>query len=68
MHATAIKNVNQRVSLAFQFGRSRLKQAFTDWKGGNDLYRAVQFMFATAVLVLYSRNVVSATIRTALGI
>jgi len=69
MHAmSALKNANQRVSLAFQFGWSRLTHALTDWKGHSDLYRAVQFMFATAVLVLYSRNTVSAVIRTALGI
>lgn len=69
MHAmSAIKNANQRVSLAFHFGRSRLTQALTDWKGHSDLYRTVQFMFATAVLVLYSKNIVSATIRTALGV
>ena len=69
MHAmSAIRSANQRFWLAFHFGKSRLTHALTYWKGGNDLYRAVQFIFATAVLVLYSRNVVSATIRTALGI
>jgi hypothetical protein len=69
MHATsAIRSTNQRFWLAFHFGKSRLRHALTYWKGGNDLYRAVQFMLATAVLVLCSRNVVSATIRTALGI
>jgi hypothetical protein len=69
MHVmSAIRNANQRLSFAFQFDWSRLTHALTDWKGHSDLYRAVQFMFATAVLVLYSRNVVSATIRTALGI
>jgi hypothetical protein len=65
---SAIRSANQRFWLAFHFGKSRLTHALTYWKGGNDLYRAVQFIFATAVLVLYSRNVVSATIRTALGI
>jgi hypothetical protein len=69
MHAmSALKNANQRVSLTFQFGWSRLTHALTDWKGHSDSYRAVQFMFATAFLVLYSRNTVSAVIRTALGI
>src|SRR5215469_974127 len=69
MHAmSAIRNANQRFWLAFHFGRSRLAHALTYGKGYSDLYRAVQFIFATAVLVLYSRNVVSATIRTALGI
>jgi hypothetical protein len=68
MHAMlAIRNASQRFSLAFHFGRSRLAHALT-WKGYSDLYRAVQFLFATAVLVLYSRNIVSATIRTALGV
>jgi len=69
MHAmSAIRNANQRLSLALHFGRSRLTQALTHWKGHSDLYRAVQFMFATAVLVLYSKNVVSATIRTGIGV
>ena len=63
-----IKKPRQRFSLAFHFGRSRLTDALTCWKGYSDLCHAVQFMFATAVLVLYSRNVVSATIRTALGV
>ena len=69
MHAmSAIRKANQRLAIAFHFGRSRLTHALTLWKGYSDLYRAVQFIFATAVLVLYSRNVVSATIRTALGV
>jgi hypothetical protein len=69
MHAmSAIRNANQRFSLAFQFCRSRLTHALTYWKGSSDLHRAVQFISATAILVLYSRNVVSATIRTALGV
>lgn len=69
MHAmSAIRSANQRLSRAFHFGKSRLAHALTYTKGYSDLYRAVQFIFATAVLVLYSRNVVSATIRTALGI
>src|ERR1700757_2540310 len=70
MHAmSAIRNaVNQRLSFAFRFGRSRLIDALTYWKGFSDLYRALQFTYATAVLVLYSRNFVSATIRTALGV
>jgi hypothetical protein len=65
---SAIRSRNQRFWLAFHFGKSRLTHALTYWQGGNYLYRTVQFMFATAVLVLYSNNVVSATIRTALGI
>jgi hypothetical protein len=69
MHAmSAIRSTNQRFWLAFHSGRSRLTHALTYWKGYSDLYRAVQFIFATAVLVLYSRNIVSATIRTALGV
>ena len=65
---SAIRNSNQRLSFAFQFGWSRLTHALTYWRGGYDLYRAVQFISATAILVLYSRNVVSATIRAALGV
>jgi len=66
---SAIRNaVDQRFSLAFRFGRSRLIDALTYWKGFSDLFRALQFTYATAVLVLYSRNFVSATIRTALGV
>jgi len=69
MHAmSAVRNANQRFSIALHFWRSRLTHALTYWKGYSDMYRAVQFIFATAVLVLYSRNVVSATIRTALGV
>jgi hypothetical protein len=69
MHAmSAIRNASHRFSIAFHFGRNRLTHALTCGKGYSDLYRAVQFIFATAVLVLYSRNVVSATIRTALGV
>jgi hypothetical protein len=65
---SAIRNASQIFSLAFRFGRSRLTQALTFWKEDSDLYRAVQFMFATAVLALYSKNIVSATIRAALGV
>ena len=69
MHAmSAIRNVNQRFSFVFHLGWSRLTHALTYWKGYSDLYRAVQFIFATVVLVLYSRNFVSATTRTALGV
>jgi len=70
MHAMpAIGNaVNQRFSLSFRFGRNRLIDALIYWKGFGDLCRALQFAYATAVLVLYSRNFVSATIRTALGV
>jgi len=69
MHAmSAIRNANQRLSLAFRFGRSRLTHALRHWKSYSDVYRAFQFIFATVVLVLYSRNFVSATIRTALGV
>lgn len=58
----------QRFFLAFHCGRRRLTDAFSYWKGFSDLYRVVQFIFATAVLVLYSRNFVSATIRMAMGV
>ena len=69
MHVlSAIRNTNQRFSIAFHFGRSRLRHALTYWKLYSDLYRAVQFMSATAVLVLYSKNIVSAAIRMALGV
>ena len=69
LHAmSATRNANHRFSLAFHFGRSRLTHALRYWKGYSDLYRALQFISATAVLVLYSRNIVSATIRTALGV
>jgi|SRR5215470_895680 len=69
MHAMlAVRNANQKFSRAFHFGRSRLTHALTCWKRYNDLYAAVQFIFATAVLVLYSKNIMSATIRTALGV
>ena len=69
MHAlSAIRNANQRLSVAFHSGRSRLTHALKYWKGYSDLYRAVQSIFATAILVFYSRNVVSATIRAALGV
>ena len=70
MHAmSAIRNAAyQRFSLAFHCGRRRLTDALNYWKGFSDLYRAAQFIFATAVLALYSRNFVSATIRTALGV
>ena len=65
---SAVRNANQRFVLAFHFGRSGLTHALRHWKGYSELYRAVQFIFATAVLVLYSRNIVSATIRAALGV
>jgi hypothetical protein len=69
MHAmSATKNaVNRRLLLTLHVGSSRLTHALTNWKGYRDLHRAAQFIFPTAVLVLYSRNFVSATIRTALG-
>jgi hypothetical protein len=65
---SAIRKANQKLSIALHFGVSRLTQALTDWKGHSDLYRALQFMLATAVLVLYSKNIVSAAVRTALGV
>ena len=65
---STIGTANQKFSLAFHFGKSRVTHALTYWKGYSDLYRAVQFIFATAVLVPYSRNIVSATIRTVLGL
>jgi hypothetical protein len=65
---SAIRNANRRLLIAFHFGRSRLTNALTYWKRYSDLYRAVHFAFATAILVLYSKNIVSATIRTALGV
>jgi len=69
MHAmSAIRSANHRLSLAFHFGKSRLAHALTYSKGYSDMYGAIQLVFATAVLVLYSRNIVSATIRTALGV
>jgi len=69
MHVpSAIKSANQRFSFAFHSGRSRLIQALTYWKGHRGLYRAGQFIFATTILGFYSRNCVSATIRTALGV
>src|SRR5215469_16545793 len=69
VHAkSAVRNANKRFVLAFHFGRSGLTHALRQWKGYSELYRAVQFIFATEVLVLYSRNIVSATIRAALGV
>src|SRR5215471_5250685 len=69
IHAmSAIRNASHRRSLAFHFGTSWLRHALTYRKGHSDLYRAVQSIFATVVLVLYSRNIVSAAIRTALGV
>ena len=64
---SATRNANQRFSQS-HFGRSRLTHTLRYWKVYSDLYRAFQFIFATVVLVLYSRNFVSATIRTALGV
>ena len=69
MHAmSGMRNANQRLQLAFHFVRGRLRQTLTYRMGDSDLIRAVQFMFATAVLVLHSKNIVSAAIRTALGV
>jgi len=65
---SAISSANQRCSLAFHSRRSCLIHAWTYWKWRNELCRAFQCMFATAVLVFYSRNIVAATIRTALGV
>ena len=69
VHAMAARRyAKQTLSLLFHFGRDRLTRALTNWNGHTDLYRAVQSVFATAILLLYSRNIVSATIRTALGV
>jgi len=69
MHVmSATRNASRRISLAFHFGTSRVTHALRYWKGYSDLSRVVQFIFATAVLVLYSRNIVSATIRAVLGV
>lgn len=51
VHAmSAIRNANQRISRAFHTGKNRLTHALTYWKGYSDLYHAVQFIFATAVI------------------
>jgi|SRR5215470_18396543 len=68
IHAGLAMGNARRFSIPFHFDRIRLTHALTYFDGYSDVYRAVQFIFATAVLVLYSKNIVSATIRTALGI
>jgi hypothetical protein len=70
MHAMSATETpqNRDFRLHSIIGKSRVKDALTYWKVYSDLYRALQFIFATAVLALYSRNFVSATIRTALGV
>ena len=51
VHAmSTMRNANQRISRAFHTGKNRLTHALTYWKGYSDLYRAVQFIFATAVI------------------
>jgi hypothetical protein len=55
MHAIpAIRSVvNQRFSLAFRFGRSRLMDALTCWKGFDDLYTQPRFsLFIRGTLCL----------------
>jgi len=65
---SAIRKANNRFWFAFHLGTRRLTHGLTFWKEYSHLYGAAQFILATAVLVLYSRNIVSATIRTALGV
>ena len=49
-------------------GRRGPADAFMSWKSRSIAYSALQFAVATAILVLYSRNIVSAMIRTVLGV
>lgn len=65
---SARRNVNHRFWLSLHFSRRRLTDALTCWKSHSTVYRAIQFTFATAVVVFHSRNIVCATIRTALGV
>ena len=69
MHAMpAPGSGTQRYTFGVHFGMSRLTDGLRNWKGHSVAYRAVQFGVATVVLVLYSRNIVSAAIRTVLGV
>jgi hypothetical protein len=65
---TALENGTQRYALGVHFGMSRLTRGLRNWKSHSVVYSAVQFGVATVVLVLYSRNIVSATIRLVLGV
>ena len=68
-HGTAaIVYGDQKNNPAFPFGEAGIGRRVRYWKSRSIAYSAVQFAVATAILVLYSRNIVSATIRTVLGV
>jgi len=69
MHAMpALESGTQRYAFGVHLGVSRLTHGLRNWKGHSIAYRAFQFGVAAVVLVLYSRNIVSATIRMVLGV
>jgi hypothetical protein len=55
-------------SLGFVSWKSGLAAEFGGWKHRSLAYGAVQFALTSAVLVLYSKNILSSIIRTILGI
>ena len=61
-------NENRKCTLTVHWWKVQLAASFGGWKHRNLAYNAVQFAFASAVLFLYSKNIVSPIIRTILGI
>ena len=58
----------RKCNLRFPSWKRGLAAEFGGWKHRSLAYSVVQFAFASAVLVLYSKNIVSSTIRIILGI
>jgi len=61
-------NDYRQCSHGLSLSKRGLAAGFDGWKHRSPAYSAVQFAFASAVLVLYSKNIVSSIIRTILGI
>ena len=57
-------NDNRKCNL----GVASWKRGRADWKHRSLAYSAAKFAFVSAVLILYSKNIVSSIIRTILGI
>ena len=61
-------NDNRKRYPSFHFWIAQLAAKFDGWKACSLAYSAVQLVFASAVLALYSKNIVSSVTRTILGI
>jgi len=61
-------NEDRKWNRRFHSWITQLAAKFGGWKARSLAYNAVQVVFASAVLALYSKNIVSSVTRTILGI